>query len=124
MATSSTVASERWKVGWAIHEWRTSRLQHRSLTGWQVDRGRNGRWPSGSVERGEPRKSERVQRTWQRSGVRGRYLTRLWVAAVKISPDGQFISTAMWKGEPVLIYDSRDGRLFSDSLIGVGLPCN
>ena len=42
------------------------------------------------------------------------------VAAVKFSPDGQFIATATWYRKSVRVYDSRDGRLLFDSQIEVG----
>ena len=47
-----------------------------------------------------------------------------WVAAVKFSPNGQFIATATWMRESVRIYDSRDGRLLFDSPIKVGSAYN
>ena len=47
-----------------------------------------------------------------------------WVAAVKFSPDGQFIATATWNRDSVRVYDSHDGCLLSDSPIVVSSPCN
>ena len=68
---------------------------------------------------------DRTVRVWSRSTgqqLLGPFKHNYHVAAVKISPEGQFIATATWKS--VRIYDSRDGRLLSDNPIDVGSGMN
>ena len=65
---------------------------------------------------------DKTVRVWSRST--GEQLLRplkhdFEVAAVKFSPNGQFIATATWGLKSIRIYDSRDGRLLFDSPIKV-----
>ena len=67
---------------------------------------------------------DKTVRVWSRSTgqqLLGPFKHDSGVAAVKFSPDGQFIATAAtWFCESVRIYDSHDGRLLFDCPVKVG----
>ena len=67
--------------------------------------------------------TDKTVRVWSRSTgeqLFGPLKHDSWVAAVKFSPNGQFIATAMSGCRSVRVYDSRDGCLLFDSPIWVG----
>ena len=70
---------------------------------------------------------DRNVRVWSRSTgeqLLGPFEHDFEVAAVKFSPDGQFIATATSERKSIRVYDSRNGRLLFDNPIMVGVGLN